>query len=824
MARAYRDRDDDDPEESARRRKSIDSKGDEAATGESMAGIWIACIGVLVLIGGAIAFLLTRVVDDPLDPNKPVAQNPPLKVNLDNSKPEVKEDPPKVDTPNPVPHNPPVVIDPKQPEDPPKDPAKDPPKVVEDPPKKNPDPVEPPVKVNPALIDPLEKPATLPSLKADKPQQRLLRSTVWIVGERKAPEIPQPPVNTGGKEPNPAVNPMVDSGFRLPPDLQPMPGTPTPMPIPGQVVSKPGSEITGTGVLVDRKHRLLITTGHVAGNAATLKVFFPEADSQGKPLVARELYKAKPGLSARVVGHEPRADLVLLQLEKMPDHVQPLPLAKVRIMPGQPVHALGNPNPANAGPTTGLWAYSASKVRQLAPDKWKVYDDDEGRFVSYEAVKGETDTPLAMLDSGSPVLNDRGSLVGVGHSGNFSPLGRSVFIDGGEVRLLLEKFYQALGEPFVPEPEMGVETQGAQIADLIKKLRDPDFSVRVQAVKVLGSLGPDANLAFATLFAALREDRETVVRRVISDEIEKIPPHKDDVGLLVEACKDSSAPLEIRIHAVKALARLGPAGRNALPDLVSLAKAPDEDLKRAALTSLAILVPEVKDVPELAKILKTGSAECRRLVLAIFLRMGPEATKAAPEIWTLVKNSDKVNRVHGLRTLETFGPPTKEGLGTLNELLKDTDRDVALQAARMLVKAGDSKAAVPFLTATLKAGSTTQRQMTVHTLGEIGPEAKVVAREIALTLEDDQVRPLAVEALARIGKASSPIVSGRLNTLLKTPNSSGKARLACIECLSQVGQGSKEALMALFNAYRMDPWAENRYAAAQIGQRFTAKN
>jgi S1-C subfamily serine protease len=210
----------------------------------------------------------------------------------------------------------------------------------------------------------------------------------------------------------------------------------------GQMVVK--SE--GSGSLIDRKHRLVVTNVHVVGNTGEVSVYFPDFDASGELIARHDAYKQKPGIRGRVVMKEERADLALVQLDRLPEGVQPLALAKSKAKVAQQVHSVGNP-----GASQALWIYSPGKVRQVFKDQWKIPDDLEGKIINYDAVKLETDSAINAGDSGGPLVDDRACMVGVAHGHNLLANNLSIFIEASEVRQLLERYYRSIND--TPPPQ-----------------------------------------------------------------------------------------------------------------------------------------------------------------------------------------------------------------------------------------------------------------------------------------------------------------------------------------------------------------------------------
>ena len=194
-----------------------------------------------------------------------------------------------------------------------------------------------------------------------------------------------------------------------------------------------GKVASGTGTLIDKAHRLVLTNFHVVGTNDRVTVLFPSF--RGTKLIAeREFYldrlRREGGIRGRVIVRSRTHDLAIVQLESVPDGVQAMPLAAESVTPGQSVHSVGNPGDSGA-----LWVYTPGKVRQVYHKKWKAQLGDE--TVSFEADVVETDSATNPGDSGGPLVNDKAQLVGVSHGGSVSARLLSTFIDVSEVKLLL---------------------------------------------------------------------------------------------------------------------------------------------------------------------------------------------------------------------------------------------------------------------------------------------------------------------------------------------------------------------------------------------------
>jgi hypothetical protein len=192
---------------------------------------------------------------------------------------------------------------------------------------------------------------------------------------------------------------------------------------------------TGSGSLVDRERRLVLTNYHVVEDTANATVFFP-VFRDGQPIAEKSYYKdrlARLAHRGKVVALHKQADLALIQLESLPDEVEALPLAAASPSPGDAVHSIGN-----TGRSGALWGYVKGTVRQVYRKKWRAQLDPK-RVITFEAKVIETDSPTNPGDSGGPLLNDKGELVGVTQGGATDAQLVSFFVDLSEVKELLAR-------------------------------------------------------------------------------------------------------------------------------------------------------------------------------------------------------------------------------------------------------------------------------------------------------------------------------------------------------------------------------------------------
>lgn len=183
----------------------------------------------------------------------------------------------------------------------------------------------------------------------------------------------------------------------------------------------------GTGSVVDRSRRLVLTSCHVILGKTDATVLFP-IQVNGKVVTDRGRFEqlARP-VRGKVIASSATVDLALIQLESMPDDVTEIKLAPRSAEPGDRLHSVGN-GKANGG----LFGYHGGLVRQVC----KRSDSYSGVKINCRVL--ETQSPHNPGDSGGPTVNDRGELVGVTAAYIIPAQLMSFHIDVAEVREFLK--------------------------------------------------------------------------------------------------------------------------------------------------------------------------------------------------------------------------------------------------------------------------------------------------------------------------------------------------------------------------------------------------
>jgi tetratricopeptide (TPR) repeat protein len=186
----------------------------------------------------------------------------------------------------------------------------------------------------------------------------------------------------------------------------------------------------GTACVADRSRKLLITSFHVVRDRETVLLLFPAHD--GKRLITERAFymnRLEKGdcIRGKLLDVDPKRDLALIEAELLPAGTTELKLAAATPLPGDRLHAVGNP-----GESMGQWLYTTGTVRQVYRTREKIDGADrDARVIAAQL-------PISTGDSGAPVVNDEGALVGVAMSYTRQSPSLGLCVSAEEVRTLLQ--------------------------------------------------------------------------------------------------------------------------------------------------------------------------------------------------------------------------------------------------------------------------------------------------------------------------------------------------------------------------------------------------
>ncbi|MDQ2099018.1 MAG: HEAT repeat domain-containing protein [Tychonema bourrellyi B0820] len=359
-----------------------------------------------------------------------------------------------------------------------------------------------------------------------------------------------------------------------------------------------------------------------------------------------------------------------------------------------------------------------------------------------------------------------------------------------------------------------------EINSLIKKLKTNDERELDAAIEKLGKIGEPA---IPALIEALR-DRNLLVRKSAAQILQQFGT--PTILALVQASKDSDAKLRRRAATLLNKMAYGTPlvsseAKNVIPQLISLLKNSDADVRSSAALFLGSVSGETKTVmPQLIPLLKDSDAGVRSSAALFLMSVSGETKTVMPQLIPLLKDSDAGVRRSASDVLGSIGAEAKTALPQLIPLLKDSDAGVRGNTASALGRiGGQAKTVMPQLIPLLKDSDAGVRRSAASALGEIGAEAKTVVPLLLPLLKDSNanVRYDTANALRSMGAEAKTAVP-QLISLLK--DSDADVRIIAASILAGIGAEAKTAvpqLVSLFKDSNADVRSKAASALGSIG-------
>ena len=165
----------------------------------------------------------------------------------------------------------------------------------------------------------------------------------------------------------------------------------------------------GSGVLIDKKLRRVVTNHHVAKKNESIMVFFPVRDRNGKLITDRNFYvndrnwgiltRLGYAIKGHVIAQSSENDLAILRLDGIPETAREIEYDfnyPDNRRKNSMVHIFGNPG------NLMLWRWTLGRFQKV---------DKEMLRINADIYKG---------NSGGPVVNDQGMLIGIATRSNLS--------------------------------------------------------------------------------------------------------------------------------------------------------------------------------------------------------------------------------------------------------------------------------------------------------------------------------------------------------------------------------------------------------------------
>ena len=155
----------------------------------------------------------------------------------------------------------------------------------------------------------------------------------------------------------------------------------------------------GTGFVVDTANRLIVTNYHVVGRENKVIVLFPLYEKSGELVTDTRIYLSKPrevGVQGEVIDRDPKRDLALIRVEKIPLRTSAIPLARKQAATGSVVYSVGG----SGADDNLLWRLTKGSVRG------RLRRNEQLEHGHLDCMILETDAPINPGDSGGPVINE----------------------------------------------------------------------------------------------------------------------------------------------------------------------------------------------------------------------------------------------------------------------------------------------------------------------------------------------------------------------------------------------------------------------------------
>ncbi len=288
--------------------------------------------------------------------------------------------------------------------------------------------------------------------------------------------------------------------------------------------------------------------------------------------------------------------------------------------------------------------------------------------------------------------------------------------------------------------------RGRSAAEWVEQLVSPEIQARWYATYALGQIGPAAGEAVEPLMRILEDQREyEYVRGGAAWALGGIglPGASPAVPLLIETL--SSRHLSVRRNAPRALARLAPAARGAVPRLRELLADEDAQVRIEAAGALWVIDRQPEPLSLLRETIRRGGPHGCAAVRMLG-RMEPVAETTALLVQTLGAPDDEV-RGTAAWALAQKGPDV---LAALQAPLAAPDMPTRQAAVEVLGYLGAP--AVGLLRRALMDQAAEVRAAGARELGRLGPEARQAEPALidALSDRETEVRRAAAWALRRV--------------------------------------------------------------------------
>ena len=157
----------------------------------------------------------------------------------------------------------------------------------------------------------------------------------------------------------------------------------------------------GTGVVVGAN--MVLTAYHVVGGNRLVAAVPAARNAQGTLITDVAHYSGiDESRRCRVIARDAKRDLALLEFTQTPNNLKKLKMADRKPGPGSPIFTIGS------DPAQSMFHFASGNVRQLLEASYRFAD---GQTIQARCL--EVSVPINPGDSGGPIINAAGELVGI---------------------------------------------------------------------------------------------------------------------------------------------------------------------------------------------------------------------------------------------------------------------------------------------------------------------------------------------------------------------------------------------------------------------------
>ncbi len=244
-----------------------------------------------------------------------------------------------------------------------------------------------------------------------------------------------------------------------------------------------------------------------------------------------------------------------------------------------------------------------------------------------------------------------------------------------------------VGGPHVNDPQVRAAVTKSDLPAILAAVKDPEAVVRAKAASALAVVNADAKTSSASL-ADLLNDPSASVRLAAVRGLGDIASKADVLSSVLLARKDDDG--EVRAAAVKALGAVGGQRKEAVSALVDALRDREPDVRAAAYElsdrlrwNPRGLNPAKDVVPVLLELARDKSYPSRSAAVKSIGQIGPDAAVAVPVLTEVLKDPDAQQAA--VHALGQYGARAKSALPDLRELAKTTAAKTGLTGADVVV-------------------------------------------------------------------------------------------------------------------------------------------